>query len=98
MKRREREKGCGCGCDFKKEVEGLVKDGKKPTVEERLEKTRSGAAFGRKRRSINSLSDYRPARGTGRGAATANFGSGRRHPCVRSGGSGRCAGEVGGMS
>ena len=50
MKEKETgKKGCGCGCDFKKEVEGLVKDGKKPTVEERLEKKREvEAAFGRK--------------------------------------------------
>ena len=50
MKEKENgKKGCGCGCDFKKEVEGLVKDGKKPTVEERLEKKREvEAAFGRK--------------------------------------------------
>lgn len=62
MKEKENgKKGCGCGCDFKKEVEGLVKDGKKPTVEERLEKKREvEAAFGRKRRSINSLSDLSP--------------------------------------
>ena len=46
---KESSKGCGCGCDLKKEVEGLVKDGKKPTVEERLEKKREvEAAFGRK--------------------------------------------------
>ena len=50
MKEKENgKKGCGCGCDFKQEVEGLVKDGKKPTVEERLEKKREvEAAFGRK--------------------------------------------------
>jgi len=49
MKEKQEEKqGCGCGCDLKEEVDRLVKDGRKPTVEERLEKKREvEAAFGR---------------------------------------------------
>lgn len=49
MKEKENEKkGCGCGCDFKKEVEEMVNEAKKPSFEERLEKKREvEAAFGK---------------------------------------------------